>query len=85
MKLNNKEIKLTKLEKNIFIKIFNFTDGFGETPNEIVDYLLKSGYNAQVIGGVMSSLIQKDVIWHQGDAIYINPDLEVSIEEVEDE
>lgn len=85
MKLNNKEIKLTKLEKQVFIEIFNFTDGFGETPNEIVDYLLKSGYNAQVIGGVMSNLIQKNVIWHQGDAIYINPDLEISPQEADNE
>lgn len=76
MKLEGKEIKLTDLEREIFYKIFVITGGFGEDPKYLVDELLKYGYNAQVLGGIMSNLIQKNVLWHQGDAIYINPDLE---------
>lgn len=76
MKLEGKEIKLTDLEREVFYKIFDITGGYGEEPKYLVDELLKDGYNAQVLGGIMSNLIQKNVLWHQGDAIFINPDLE---------
>lgn len=64
-------MELTKLEKEILQEIDDLTDGFGEETNYILDYLKSKGYDMKVTRGVIGSLVKKEELVHQGDAIYM--------------